>query len=295
MKILLLGPTGQLGQALLPELQARSLSCTSLSRKNLDLADLESIEPALNAHDFDVLINAVAHHGTEAIEQDPGTAFLVNGRAVGALAEGCAEKNARLVHVSTDYVFDGTSERPYVETDAPAPINAYGASKLMGESLARRAHPEGALVVRTASLYGTAASGHGSGSFVETVLKAAREARELRVVDNVVMSPTSAHDLSRAILDLLEADAPAGMYHAVNGGDASWFAFARAVLELAGQDPDGVEAVDSSSYATAAARPRYSVLDTGKAARFTSFRDWRSALAEHLERRADPERSSIDR
>ena len=223
----------------------------------------------------------LAELDTDRIELDPGDAFTVNGRAVGALARVCRERAARLVHVSSDYVFDGALHRPYREDDPPAPINVYGASKLLGESLARREHPEGALVVRTASLYGWASPGRGSGNFVATMLRLAREGRPIRVVDDVVMSPTRAGDLAGWVLDLLEAGAPAGIYHAVNGGEASWWELAVAALEASGLDA-AVEGVPASSYGMEAPRPRYSVLDTSRAAEYTSLRPWREALAEHL-------------
>src|SRR5690606_11934570 len=174
-------------------------------------------------------VNCAAVHGTDRIETDAAlarAAFDVNGRAPGALADACRRRGARFVQVSSDYVFDGEAGRPYREEDAPAPVNVYGASKLLGEALARRAHPDGTIVVRTASLFGRAAPGHGSGSFVATIVRAAREGRPLRVVDDVVMSPTFAPDLARGILDLLEHDAPAGTYHLVNAGEASWWELA---------------------------------------------------------------------
>ena len=281
MNILIVGPHGQLGHAILPLARSRGHSVTPVGRDRLDLARPEEISAVVEPLQFDLLINCAGYHGTDRIETEPGAAFDVNGRAPGGLAAVCRERGARLVHVSSDYVFDGEADRPYTETDRPAPINVYGASKLLGESLARREHPEGALVVRTASVFGRAAEGHGSGNFVETVLRVVGSGGSMKVVDDVVMPPTYADDLAEWILDLVDGDAPAGIYHAVNAGEASWYEFAAAVAAVAGLDGE-VEAVPSSQYPTAAQRPRYSVLDAGRAAGYTRFRPWREALEEYL-------------
>jgi glucose-1-phosphate thymidylyltransferase len=267
MRLLLLGPNGQLGSDLRTAVAADpSLDLVPLDRAALDVARLDDVAERLAGHRFDALINCTSYHRTDEAEDRADAAFRVNTFAVRALARACAARGARFVHISTDYVFSGHSRRePYKETDGCAPLNVYGASKLMGESLAFGEWPEGTLVLRVASLFGVAGASGKGGNFIETMLRLAREKGELRVVDDIRMSPTATADVAAAVLRLLRTGAPAGIWHVVNEGDASWCEFARAIVALA-QVPAAVHAVDHTAYPNKAVRPAYSVLDSGKLA-----------------------------
>lgn len=283
MKLLVVGPTGQLGSDLLAAATGTDdLTATPLDRSRLDLAAPDTMAAALGDEDFDVLVNCAGYTGVDAAESNAELAFTVNAYAVEALASICRARGARLVHVSTDYVFDGESETPYAEDDPAGPLNVYGASKLTGEALARRAHPEGTLVVRTSSLFGLAAARRGGGNFVETMLRLGREGSPIRVVDDIVMAPTSSVDLAGAILGLVRGGAGPGVYHYTNSGQASWHEFAAAILAGAGINAE-VTAVPAAEYPAAARRPRRSVLDTRRAADLLGpAPHWRDALDRYL-------------
>lgn len=235
-----------------------------------------------------MLVNCAAYTRVDDAESHAGTAFAVNAYAVEALAAACHDLGRPLVHVSTDYVFDGEADRPYPVDAKPGPLNVYGASKLVGEVLAHRAHPEGTLIVRTSSLFGLAgARPGGGGNFVETMLRVGRERGRLRVVRDHRMTPTSSADLAGAILGLLAEEASAATYHYANAGETSWHEFARAILEEAGVEAE-VEAVPGREYRTPARRPRYSVLDTRTVTdRLGPAPEWRDALERYMEARRD--------
>lgn len=288
MKLLVTGPTGQLGRDVLrAAAHAPGLSTVALPRSRLDLAEPQNIATALDDQSFDVLINCAAYTAVDGAENEPQTAFAINAYSVEALARVCEARGARLVHVSTDYVFDGESDAPYGEEDAAGPLNVYGSSKLAGEALARRACPSGCTIVRTSSLFGVGGLRDGGGNFVETMIRLGREREVLRVVDDVRMAPTYSRDLAGAILGLVLAEAPADMYHWTNGGEASWHAFAVAIMEGAGISVQ-VDAIPSSGYPAPARRPRHSVLDTGRAESIVGpAPHWRDALRRYLAERRE--------
>jgi dTDP-4-dehydrorhamnose reductase len=287
LKLLEIGSGGQLGHDLVRLAGSRGWSADACGRARLDLADPDRIEAVVADSGSDAVVNCAAHHGTDRMERAPEPAFAVNARAVGRLAEACRAADLPLVQVSTDYVFPGTSDRPYREDDAPGPLSVYGASKLVGEELARRAHPGGAFVVRTASLFGRAGYRLGRPNFVETVLSAGRQKRPLRVVDDVVMSPTSTADLAVGIMQLLDSGADPGVYHMVNSGRATWYELARAVVEAGGAATE-LEPVASAEYGGDAARPTFSVLATGRAEGLgIRFASWEDALDRYMVERAE--------
>jgi dTDP-4-dehydrorhamnose reductase len=231
---------------------------------------------------FDVLINCTGYHKTDEVEAHATEAFRINAHAVGTLAKACKARGARIVQISTDYVFDGEGRRPYGEEDEASPLNVYGASKLLGEKLAQREHDDGTMIVRVASLFGVAGSSGKGGNFVETILKKGRESGEVRVVNDVTMSPTSTADTARAVLGLLRKNAGKGIYHVVNSGAATWFEFARQIIEEAGVAAKVVP-VTSAEYPTAAVRPAYTVLDNTKASQIIGDTPhWKHALREYL-------------
>jgi dTDP-4-dehydrorhamnose reductase len=272
-RYLVTGARGMLGSDLVEALFGRDV--TLLGRAELDVTDRDAVFAAVEGHD--VVLNAAAYTAVDAAETDEEAALAVNGTAVGLLGEATAASGAKLVTVSTDYVFAGDATTPYAE-DAPyAPLNAYGRTKAAGERAALSANPGGAYVVRTAWLYGR----HGQ-NFPRTMLGLAASRDTFSVVADQVGQPTWTLDLARQIVALVDADAPAGVYHGTASGRASWFEFAQETLRLAGLDPERVLPTDSSTFVRPAPRPAFSVLghDAWRRAGLEPMRDWREALAE---------------
>jgi dTDP-4-dehydrorhamnose reductase len=286
-RILLIGANGQLGSDLRKVLPAASL--IPLTRADLDVADETAAERALAAHAPAWVINTAAYHRVDDIEtKDALLAYAVNDAAVGRVARSCARRGARLLHLSTDYVFGGgspgTPPRPYPEDASPAPLSVYGASKLAGERQVRAASP-GHIVVRSSGLYGIAGSAGKGGNFVETMLRLARAGKDIEVVDDQVLAPTYTADLAEAIARLIAVDPPGGIYHLTNGGACSWFRFARRIFELAGLAPR-LSPTTSAQYKDRAPAPRppYSVLANARAAALglPPLRPWPEALDAYL-------------
>ena len=288
LRALLLGPRGQLGHDI-RRAHARAggtVELTPLARDALDVAAAGEVERVLGALDFDVLVNCAAYTAVDDAEDDAGGAFAVNAHAVRRMARVCAAKRARLVHVSTDYVFGGGrgGQRPLREDAPTAPVNVYGASKALGETLARL-ECEDAVIVRVASLFGTAGAGGRGGNFVETMIRAGREKGTLRVVDDQTMSPTATADVAPVVVRLLREGCPPGLYHVVNTGSATWFDFAREIVRRAGVAAAVVPCA-TGEYPVRAERPRYSALDNAKvSAAFGAMPAWQDALERYLRSR----------
>lgn len=275
MRIFLTGATGQLGIALRHVLRDQDL--VAPSEVEADITDASIVGRIADARP-EVVIHAAAYTDVDGAESNPDRAYAVNADGTRNVAQGAAKAGARLVAVSTDYVYDGTKLTPYVEGDPVAPRSAYGASKLAGEGETLLAKPD-AVILRTAWLYGEGKN------FVRTILRLASERDELRVVSDQVGSPTAADDLAAAIRSLLDTRA-AGIYHAVNSGSCSWHEFAVTILDLAGYNRRVVP-IASTELARPAPRPAYSVLDCTKLARLgIRLRPWQAALADYL--RAKP-------
>ncbi len=260
---LVTGARGQLGTDLQEALAGRPGDpVTAVGRAELDLTDeaavRETVRAWLEVADADrhVLVNAAAYTAVDAAEDDEATALLVNGAAPGWLAEEMAGRG-RLVHVSTDYVFDGEADSPYVESSLPAPTGAYGRSKLAGEEQVRAAG-NGHAIVRTAWLFRD-----GGPNFVDTMLRLGRERDEVRVVFDQVGSPTWTGHLAPAVADVLEARG-AGIFHAAGAGRCSWFELAIEAMRVAGLDCR-VVAIPGDEYPTPTKRPAFSVLETERA------------------------------
>ena len=285
MKVLLLGPNGQLGHDIRTAHAAtsRHFDLVCLGREQLDVANLSEIPRALGAIDFDVLVNCASYHKTDEVEDNASLAIAINSHAVEAMARACKSRGARLVHISTDYVFGGdrTRNRPLVENDPTQPVNVYGASKALGETLAQHAN-EDTVILRVASLFGVAGASGKGGNFVETMIRLARERGTLKVVDDQIMSPTATADVASTVLKLLFDGAPAGIYHVVNSGSASWYGFAREIIKMTGIDAE-IVACSSEDFPTRAARPRYSVLDNSLTCkRLFEMPAWHDALERYL-------------
>ena len=265
--ILLIGATGQVGHALRGPL-SRLGTVAAPGRDALDLTAPDTIRHAVRGARPDVIVNAAAYTDVDRAEEEPERAAAVNARAPGILAEAAAEAGARLVHYSTDYVFDGTSDTPYTEADVPNPINVYGRTKREGE-VAIRESAARALILRTSWVYSDRRS-----NFLLSMLRLADEHERLTVVDDQIGTPTSAAWIAEATAAILrclrEEPAPAsadGLYHLAASGQTSWYGFARAIFAQFGRDDVTVEPIPSEEYPTVAPRPAYTVLDSGTARR----------------------------
>lgn len=280
MRIALFGANGQLGSDLVTLAAQRGLDLTPVTRVQVDAADPAA---GFDGLDFDVAINCVAVTRVDDCEKDANPAVAINAHFAGRLATACAAKGARLVQVSTDYVYGGQAERePLTEAVGRAPVNIYGATKALGEDLARLEHDD-VVVARVASLFGVAGASGKGGNFVETMLKFGKERDRLTVVADQVMSPTASWDAGEAIFDLITAKAPAGDYHVVNSGVASWCEFAQAIITKAAVAAEVVP-IPTSQFPTPARRPPYSALSNAKlvAAIGRPMLDWTDALDRYL-------------
>ncbi len=256
---LVTGGGGQLGRELALSAPA-GLRCTALDREALDIGDAAAIDRTLDDLRPGALINAAAYTAVDRAEAEPARAEAINGTAPGLLAAACAERGVRLLHVSTDFVFDGSASRPYAPDAAPAPLGAYGRSKLAGEAAVRAARA-GSIVLRTGWVY----SRHG-GNFVKTMLRLLAEREELTVVADQVGTPTWARGLAQTLWAFVERPALSGTYHFTDAGVCSWYDFAVAIGEEAealGLLPrlPRILPVSTAAYPTPARRPAYSVLD----------------------------------
>ncbi|MEU1462493.1 dTDP-4-dehydrorhamnose reductase [Streptomyces sp. NPDC005727] len=279
MRWLVTGASGMLGQDTVQELRERGEDVTGLGRAALDITEPGSVRGALETHSPDIVVNCAAYTAVDDAETDEARALRVNGEGPRLLARACAAHGARLVHVSTDYVFSGDArDTPYPEDHPPAPRTAYGRTKLAGERAVLAEHPDGAVVLRTAWLYGA----HGR-NFVRTMLELEARRDTLDVVDDQRGQPTWSADVAGLVADLGAGDVH-GVLHATNSGEATWFELAREVFRLTGADPERVRPTDSRSFTRPAPRPAYSVLGHARW-RGTGLeppRDWRSALYEAL-------------
>jgi dTDP-4-dehydrorhamnose reductase len=255
------GASGQLGVELVRELKARRYMVTGWRRAQVDITDGAAVERALARSDADVVFNAAAYNQVDVAEKEPQAAFLVNGLAVRNLALACRQIDARLVHFSTDYVFDGRARHPYAEDDATHPLSAYAVSKLAGELYAQ-AYLDRAVVVRTSGIFGPGGLATARGNFVELMLRLAGSGQTIRVVEDHVASPTYAPLLAARTVDLVDRGL-AGVFHIGGGMPISWFQFARTIFELGGLEPL-LLATNEREYRNPAQRPKYSALSNAK-------------------------------
>jgi dTDP-4-dehydrorhamnose reductase len=272
---LVTGADGMLGTDLVATLTARGEPVTGLNRAGLDVTDTAAVADVIGRNRPDVVVNCAAWTGVDAAETTQEQALAVNGGGAASLAAGCAAAGARMVQVSTDYVFAGQAGRPYAEDDVPAPRTAYGRTKLAGEQAVLGQLPGSGYVVRTAWLYGA----HGP-NFVRTMIRLEDERPVIEVVDDQHGQPTWTADVARQILTLIQADAPAGIYHATSSGQVTWCGLAREIFGLLGADPGRVQPISSTALSRPAPRPAYSVLGHAAWDRLgvAPIGDWRAAL-----------------
>jgi dTDP-4-dehydrorhamnose reductase len=273
---LITGAAGQLGSDLLDVLADRGETALGIDLPELDITDSAAVAAFLDEAPPEIVINCAAYTAVDRAESEEALAARVNGDAPGYFATWCAANGARLIQISTDYVFDGTATVPYEVDHAIAPKSAYGRTKAAGERAVLDAGGD-AHIVRTAWVYGARGA-----NFVKTMARVAGERETLTVVADQVGSPTWSWHLARSLVALGLADVPAGIWHCTGGGQCSWHEFAQAIFSELGLDPQRVRPITTADYPTPAARPAYSVLSHQKwlAAGLPPMPDWREALHE---------------
>jgi dTDP-4-dehydrorhamnose reductase len=285
MKIVILGSGGRLGAALLREYREK-YDLAGFNHAQLDFANLDDVRQKLGAMNFDVLINAAAFTNVDACETERDRAFRINAEAPGVLAEICNEKDAKMIHFSTDYVFDGEKRAPYTEEDQANPISAYGESKLAGEKKVLAAD-NGHLVVRVSWVFGPDRP-----SFVDAMIKRAQQDEKIDAIADKFSTPTYTHDIAQMLPQFFDRGVAGGILHFANAGKCTWQEYAQWALDccrdtgvsLKGKTVGGLKLSEMTNWV--APRPVYSVLSPAKYRELTgtSSRAWREAVADYITR-----------
>ncbi|RMA65995.1 dTDP-4-dehydrorhamnose reductase [Ulvibacter antarcticus] len=274
IKILVTGANGQLGQCLKDAFLAYpEFEMVFATRNDLDIASKSSIDKIFSQHTFDYCINTAAYTNVEKAESESDAAFAINAYGVKDLSEACKKSNTTLFHISTDYVFDGESSIPYKETDKTNPINVYGASKLEGEVFIQEICDK-YFIIRTSWLYSQ--YGH---NFLNSVLNWAKEGRSLSITTEQTGTPTNANDLANCLVQIIKSNSKDyGLYHFSNEGEATWYDFAKKILEYSNLEKTTL--AKTNHYRTFARRPKYSILDNTKTNKNLAIknRDWTRSL-----------------
>jgi dTDP-4-dehydrorhamnose reductase len=280
-KVLLLGAAGQLATGIRKVFAGTDIRLTPLTRAEFD-ADQDTVKDCLGRYaDHEYVINCIAFHKVDQCEKNSAQSFRINAELVVDLSRFCAEHDLTMIHVSTDYVFDGRRRAAYVEDDLPAPLNIYGISKLAGEMIARVYAPRH-FVLRVSSLFGEKDTDDPDVNFVEKMIGAARQGKSLRVIDDQIMSPTHTEDVARTLQVIIEKTvSDYGLYHACNSGECSWFEFAKAIFEQTGL-PGRVNPITYTEFHTVAPRPQYCSMDNSRISAIRSMKPWREALHDYL-------------
>jgi dTDP-4-dehydrorhamnose reductase len=283
-KVIIFGGAGQLGVELCREFEKREWNVVRFDRQELDVTDPVKVEEAVAKADTQVVVNAAAYNQVDIAEKEALLAFQTNALAVRNLAMACRQADVRLVHYSTDYVFDGTKGSPYVETDQTHPLGAYAVSKLAGELYAQ-AYLNNPLIIRTSGVFGPGGMFTPRGNFVEVMLRMAKANHPIRVVHDHVASPTYAPAMAVRTVDMVEKNM-AGTYHLGGGEPVSWYDYAKTIFELAGLTPS-LQPTDEREYRTAARRPKFSALSNSKleAAGIAPMPKFREAVRAYLDAR----------
>ncbi len=280
-KILVTGANGQLGRCIKDAAtEFPDLEFVFVSKEELDIENIELLRDFFKKNNFNYCINTAAYTNVEKAESEQDSAFAINAEAVKNLAETCNENNVVLLHISTDYVFDGKKKSPYLESDATYPLNVYGASKLKGESYIQEIC-DSFFIFRTSWLYSQ--YGH---NFLKTILKYAEEEKPLTITTEQTGTPTNANDLAKSLLQVIAQDSTNyGVYHYSNRGETTWFGFAEEILRQTEKLKD-TNLAKTNHYRTFAARPEYSVLDNAKAFNKLNLKqiDWQESLKSVLKK-----------
>ncbi|MGB7761587.1 MAG: dTDP-4-dehydrorhamnose reductase [Bryobacteraceae bacterium] len=282
MKVAVIGANGQLGRDTASAFEKNGDEVVALTHSDIEIVNSDSVFGALRGLRPALVVNTAAMHHVDNCEREPEKAFAVNAVGARHLAFAARDIGAVLVHVSTDYVFDGAKTSPYLETDCPRPLNVYGNSKLAGEYFIEAIH-ERHFVVRTSGLYGKSpCRAKGGRNFVELMLKLAQERGEVRVVNDERVSPTSTRDLARQIVALSRSEAY-GLYHATAESDCSWYEFAQTIFDLT-HTKVKVKVASADEFPSKVARPKYSVLDNRalKLSGLNTFGPWQDGLCDYL-------------
>jgi dTDP-4-dehydrorhamnose reductase len=283
MKVAVVGATGQLGSDICEILTSEGQEVVGLGHDQVDIGQFESVREVLAELRPGVVINTAAYHQVEKCEENPRKAFEVNAIGARNLALVCRDLDSYLIHISTDYVFDGEKKKPYLETDLPSPLNVYGNSKNAGD-LFTGSLMEKALVMRTSGLYGrNPCRAKGGLNFVQLMLKLGKEREEVRVVDNEVLTPTSTLELARQI-EVVVRQPIYGVAHATAEGSCSWYEFARAIFDMKGIETT-LNVAGPDEFPAKVPRPSYSVLENSvlKANGIHMFKHWKEGLQEYIE------------
>lgn len=276
MRLLITGAGGMLGVDVSRAAEEAGHDVTALSRQELDICDQASVDAAIRAAAPEVVINCAAYTNVDGAEADPDQAHAVNATAAGQLAGAAAANGAWIVHVSSDYVFAGDKDAPYLESDPTGPVSVYGASKLGGERAVALAASGSHTIVRSAWLFGA-----GGRCFPDTMLRLAAERDELTVVDDQVGCPTFTGHLARALIELAQRPRrPLGILHAAARGECSWFQFAAEIVQAAGLSTP-VRPISTAEFPRPARRPAYSVMRTARSDG-AELPEWRAGLSEYL-------------
>ncbi len=281
MKVGVIGANGQLGQDIVRAMVENGDQVVELNHDSMDVADPGSVKIALNRDNLELVVNTAAMHDLEKCEQDPDTAFRVNAVGARNVALACKERGVKLVHISTNYVFDGAKRGPYRESDEPLPLNVYGTSKLRGEFFVRTILPEH-FVLRVSGLYGHAPCRAKKMNFVELMLKLGREREEVRVVDSEILAPSFTLDVARQITRLAATEVY-GLYHVAAHGQCSWHRFAQEIFSLAGINTR-LTVADPAEFQGKTPRPPNSVLENHRLqqAGLDIMRNWEESLADYF-------------
>lgn len=285
MNVAVLGANGQLGRDIAAAFSAQGSTVTSLTHEQVEVAALDSVRSALESIRPNLVVNTTAFHHVEKCEGDPVLAFAVNGIGARNVAQITDLLGATLIHISTDYVFDGVKGLPYTETDQPNPLNVYGNSKLSGEHFVRTTNPRH-FVVRVSAIYGeNPCRAKGGLNFVELMLKLSQERPELRVVDDEFVTPTPTAQVARQLVELSRSP-HYGLYHATAEGSCSWYEFAAAIFELSGTKVR-LERARPGEFPAKVPRPKYSVLENQalKSRSLNVFTSWQDGLSSYLANR----------
>lgn len=282
MRIAVVGANGQLGADVTTAFKQKGDDVYPLTHSDIELSDIDAVSTCLKTIGPEIIVNTAAMHHVENCEKDPTKAFLVNGIGARNLAAVAQDLGATLMHVSTDYVFDGEKSSPYEESDAPNPLNVYGNTKLSGEYFVRSTASKH-FVLRTSAIYGhSPCRAKGGLNFVELMLKLAKERGKVRVVDSEVVSPTSTTEIARQIVALSGSDCY-GLYHATAEGSCSWYAFAKEIFTLTETKVD-LQAARPDEFPAKVPRPKYSVLENRGLKQYglNVFRPWQDGIREYL-------------